>query len=266
MDGHTTIRNHALTESANDYGIPRYQIERNVNSVKILPLWGLDNKTSYHGVFDNLLQTQVDDKIQTTRLREDVVGVFIPLLQRFVLGARSKRLNRADLVDCSNVILKMHRYFELKEYMMTWNSKEVQRAWIEAWLTPHDDPNVVDASEYFQIERPSMSDFRDALNLYICYFFIYSVNIPESCPAVFQSTHHGISSLFGMILKYRRGTAWGIWDHAILWRETCLNISPAQCLLPIAVQSMLLAGIRLACHMSYTHADVILPCTSVFNP
>ena len=266
VNGHSTIRGHCLAESANDFGLPRYQIERNVNSLKVLPLWGLDGKTPYHGVLDNLLQTQVDEKISNTRIQEDIKGVFVPLLQSFVRGARSKRYTRSDLVTYSNVILKMSRYFEKCDYNKTWNSDEVWNAWIEAWLYDYNDPNITSASEYFEIEQPSMTDFRSALDLYICYFFIYSVEAPADCPTVFQSTHHGISSLYGMLLKYRRGTTWGIWDHAILWRETCLNISPAQCLLPIPVQGMLLAGVKLACHLAYTHVDIVLPCTSVFNP
>ncbi|EQL02524.1 glycosyl transferase [Ophiocordyceps sinensis CO18] len=111
-----------------------------------------------------------------------------------------------------------------------------------------------------------MIDFKDALGIYLAYFFIFSVNIPEECPRVFQSTHHGISSLFGMLLKYRRGVTFGIWDHTILWRESCLNISPAQCELSVPVQSMLLAGIRLASRLAYFHADIVVPCTSLFNP
>lgn len=110
-----------------------------------------------------------------------------------------------------------------------------------------------------------MSDFREALGIYLAYFFIFSVKIPERCPRVFQSTHHGISSLFSMILRYRRGVTFGIWDHAILWRECCLSISPAQCELPISVQPMLLYGIGLATRLAYFHADVIMPCTSLFN-
>ena len=266
VNGHSTIRNHVLAESANDYGIPRYQIERNVQSIKLLPLWGLDCKTAQHGIIDNLLQSQVDEKIDKTDIQQDIVGVFIPLLKHFVKGARTKRHTRAGLISCSNILLNMSKYFEQKDYNKTWQSKEVETAWIEAWLCQYNDPNIVDPSEYFDIERPTMSEFREALNLYISYFFIYSVQIPGVCPRVFQSTHHGISSLFGMVLKYRRGATFGIWDHAILWRESCLNISPAQCLLPISVQAMLLAGIGLAARLAYLHVDVVLPCTSVYNP
>ncbi|KAI7443195.1 glycosyltransferase family 4 protein [Hortaea werneckii] len=266
VNGHTTIRGHCLAESANDFGIPRYQIERNINSLKILPLWGMDGKTPYHGIFDNLLQGQVEQKCTDTRVHEDIEQVFIPLLRSFVHGARSKRYSRSDLVTYSNVVLQIHRYFETCDFIKTWNSEQVWRAWLEAWLVDYDDPNVLSLRECFDIEHPSLSDFRDALNLYICYFFIYSVELPTDCPTVFQTTHHGLSSLYGMILKHRKGVTWGLWDHAILWRETCLNISPAQCLLPLPVQSMLIAGIKLACHLAYTHVDIVLPCTSVFNP
>ncbi|GAM86496.1 hypothetical protein ANO11243_045100 [Dothideomycetidae sp. 11243] len=266
VNGHTTIRGHCLAEGANDYGIPRYQIERNINSLKVLPLWGLDGKTPYHGLLDNLLQSQIDERISKTSEEQDVKNIFIPLLKGFVRGARSRRYTREDLVAYSNVILKMNRYFETRDFNKTWNSDLVWEAWVEAWLMDYNDPNVLNVRDMLEIETPSLNDFREALNLYICYFFIYSVEIPADCPKVFQTTHHGISSLYGILLKYRRGTTWGIWDHAILWREMCLNISPAQCLLPVPVQGMLLAGVKLACHLAYTHADIILPCTSVFNP
>jgi hypothetical protein len=266
VNGHSTIRNHVLAECANDFGIPRFQVEKNVQSMKLLPLWGLDGKTAHHGLIDNLLQSQVDEKISDTDVQRDIVGIFIPLLKDFVKGARTRRYTRADLIKYSNVMLSMSKYYEHKDYSRTWESREVEKAWVDAWLLPYDDPDIIEPSKCFELERPSMSDFREALGIYLAYFFIFSVQIPDKCPRVFQSTHHGISSLFGMILRYRRGATFGIWDHAILWRECCLNISPAQCELPISVQSMLLSGIGMATRLAYFHADVIMPCTSLFNP
>lgn len=266
VNGHSTVRNHVLAECANDFGIPRFQIEKNVQSLKLLPLWGLDRKTAHHGLIDNLLQSQVDEKVRDTDIQRDIVGVFIPLLKDFVKGARTRSYSREALIKYSNVMLSMSKYYEHKDYSRTWESKEVERAWVDAWLIPYNDPNIIDAESCFDLEKPSMHDFREALGIYLAYFFIFSVKIPERCPRVFQSTHHGISSLFGMILRYRKGVTFGIWDHAILWRECCLNISPAQCELPISVQSMLLSGIGLASRLAYFHADVIMPCTSLFNP
>ncbi|KAF4336667.1 glycosyl transferase [Fusarium beomiforme] len=208
----------------------------------------------------------VDEKIAATDLEVDVVRAFVPLLTDFVKGARTKRYSRADLVKYSNVMLSMAKFYETKDYACTWKSKQVERAWMRAWLIPYDDPNIASVSECFEMERPSMSDFRDALNIYLAYLFIYTVKVPDKCPRVFQSTHHGISSLQGMVLKPQKDVTFGIWDHAIFWRETCLNISPAQCGLPLSVQSMLLAGMSMESRLAYFHADVIMPCASVFNP
>ncbi|KAK4191033.1 family 4 putative glycosyltransferase [Podospora australis] len=266
VNGHSTIRNHVLAESANEFGIPRFQVEKSVQSLKMLPLWGLDGRTPNHGVIDNLLESEVDAKIAATDMTRDVAGVFVPLLKAFVKGARSRHISRQDMIKYSNAMIAMFEFFEHKDYNDTWLSKEVYSAWIEAWLTKHGDSNIVDSSTYFELEKPSMTDFKTTLDIFTSYFFIFSVQTPEDCPKVFQSTHHGISSLFGMLLKYRRGATFGIWDHAILWRECCLNISPAQSTLPLPVQSMLLAGIGLAMKLAYFHADVVLPCTPVFNP
>ncbi|KAK0701536.1 hypothetical protein B0T21DRAFT_417089 [Apiosordaria backusii] len=261
-----TIRNHVLAESANEYGIPRFQVEKSVQSLKMLPLWGLDGRTPNHGVIDNLLESEVDAKIAVTDTYRDIAGVFVPLLKLFVKGARSRHIPKGDMIQYSNAMLGMFEFFEHKDYNKAWKSKEVAAAWVEAWLTEYNDDNIVDPGQYFEIEKPSMTDFRATLEIFCSYFFIFSVQTPEDCPKVFQSTHHGISSLFGMLLKYKRGATFGIWDHAILWRECCLNISPAQSTLPLPVQSMLLAGIGLAMKLAYFHADVVLPCTPVFNP
>lgn len=266
VEGHKTIRNHVLAEAPNEYGISKYQVERNVQSLKVLPLWGLDFKTANHGLIDNLLQSQVEEKISKTDIRKDVVDIFIPLLRRFVKVTRTRRPTKLDLIDASDALFKMCVYFETSDYNRTWKSREIEVAWVDAWLHAYRDPNIIDPSDLFDIERPSMSDMKEALNLYISALFIYAVQVPADCPRVFQSTHHGLSSLFGMVLKYRKGTTYGVWDHAILWRESCLNISPAQSLLPIPVQSMYLAGVGLAAKLAYMHVDVCLPCTSVFNP
>ncbi|KAK1834098.1 hypothetical protein QBC39DRAFT_301394 [Podospora conica] len=266
VDGHSTIRNHVLAESANEYGIPRFQVERNVQSLKMLPLWGLDGRTANHGLIDNLLESQVDTKILNTKVQRDIVEVFVPLLKLFVKGARSRSISSQGMVEYSDAILALFQYFEDRDYNKTWTSKEVATGWVEAWLTPYDSPNIIDVTDSLELEKPSLTDFRTALEIYSSCFFIFSVQTPEECPKVFQSTHHGISSLFGAFLKRRRGTTFGIWDHAILWRECCLNLSPAQSTLSVPVQSMVLAGIGLAARLAYFHADVILPCTPVFNP
>lgn len=310
VNNHSTIRNHVLAECANEYGLPCFQVERNVQSIKLLPMWGLDGpRTANHGLVENLLQSQVDGKVAatTTAGPMGIETTFVPLLKTFVRAARKagKGLTRKEMNEASRAMRRMAAYFECCDYNVTWNSTAVERAWTEAWLedlsqplsslsqslaprvkrgkeihatqtarnvSSHRDRNTLSALA--SPSTPSPSDFHIALHIFAAYFFIFSVALPPPgapCPLVFQATHHGISSLFGAVMKHWRGTTFGIWDHAILWRETCLNISPAQQSagpggLGLAVQAMLLAGVGLATKLAYWEADVVVPCTSEFNP
>lgn len=265
VDGHRTIRNYALTEGAYDWATPRFQVERNLQLVQNLPLWGLDGKSPSHGLLDNLLQSQVDQRARATSKR-NIKEIFIPILKRLIKGARTIRNSQQDLRELTIAFLRLNEYFETNDFMSTWRSAAVRRVWRESWLIEYDDPNVNGLATCFAMERPTRADFEEALELYIGYFFIFSIKIPDKVPLVYQSTHHGISSLFGMCLKLRRGVVWGIWDHAIMWRESCLNISTAQCFLPIPVQNMLLGMMKVASNLAYMHADIVLPCTDTFNP
>lgn len=263
VNGHTTIRNHVFTESANDFGIPRYQVDRNVQSVKVLPMWGLDYLSPYHGLFDNLLDGQVTYREHHTTER-DIETLFVPMLRRLIRGARLQCYTQEDLAELTQTFVDLSIYFEEKDYLKTWNSNHVKRAWRETWLC--DMPNTVPTSTFFTLELPTMAQFDEAMELWRRYFFVFSVRLPDEVPSVFQCTHHGVGSLFGVLLKLRRGTTYMIWDHAIYWRESCLNISSSQCILALSVQNMLLGAIKMASHLCYTHADVILPCTNLFNP
>jgi glycosyltransferase involved in cell wall biosynthesis len=266
VNSHKTVRNYALTEAAQDYWTARYQVEQNVEWLAPLPLWGLDDKSPHRGFYVNLLHSQVANRRRHTRKNADISEIFVPLLRNLVRCARTINLSKKDITLATETIMNMNLYFENNDYLATWRSKRVRRAWHEAWLLDYHTPNIWSASDRFAVESPSTSDFDEALELWISYFFILSIRVPENVPRVYQATHHGVSTLWGMILKLRRGTALGIWDHGLLFRETCLNISPAQCLLPLAVQSMLLCAQKLAAHMVYTHADIILPCTALYNP
>lgn len=81
---------------------------------------------------NNLLESQVDEKIKATDIQADIVNVFVSLLTEFVKGARTKRYSRTDLITYSNVMLSIAKYYETKDYSYTWKSEEVQRAWVNA--------------------------------------------------------------------------------------------------------------------------------------
>lgn len=259
-----TIRWHMLCESANDFGIPKHQTEQNVESLKIIPLWGLDFLTPTHGLFHNKLDSEVDTV--STASEFDIRMNFIPILTALVKGARAVSLSRADIHQVTRALVNLNTYFqESRHWSQVWNSELVKQTWRDLWLT-QEMPNAIPSTEWFGTELPTLPSLDVALELWYRYLFIFSIPVPEKIPDVFQASHHSVSASYGVVCKIKRGCTLQIWDHAIAWRETNLCLSSALSKLSPFVRNALLGLIRITSVLTLHHADVILPCADFFNP
>ncbi|KAJ5639698.1 Glycosyl transferase family 1 [Penicillium longicatenatum] len=260
----STVRWHMLCESANDFGIPKHQTEQNVESLKIIPLWGLDFLTPTHGLFHNKLDSEVD--VFSTASEFDLRMNFIPILTALVKGARSVNLSKADIYQCTRALVNLNTYFqESRHWSQVWNSELVKQTWRDLWLT-QEMPNAIPSTEWFDTELPTLPSLDVALELWYRYLFIFSIPVPEKIPDVFQASHHSVSASYGVVCKIKRGCTLQIWDHAIAWRETNLCLSSALSKLSPFVRNALLGLIRITSVLTLHHADVILPCADFFNP
>ncbi|KAH0537525.1 hypothetical protein FGG08_005700 [Glutinoglossum americanum] len=265
IDSLQTIKWHMVVEAANDFGLPKYQIEQNIQSLKVVPLWGLDFLTPTHGIFQNCLDSMVQEKSQNTR-DADIANEFIPILTSLVRGARAVDLDRSRVEEVTKTLVDMNTYFESsRHWSAVWDSDIVKDAWRELWLT-EDMSNVKPLSEWFDAERPTLSHLDQALELWYRYLFIFSIPVPEEIPDVFQASHHSVSASYGIVCKVKRQCTLQIWDHAISWRETNLYLSSALCFLPPFVRNSLLGLMRLTSVLVLNHADIVLPCADFFNP
>ncbi|KAJ6115000.1 hypothetical protein N7486_000778 [Penicillium sp. IBT 16267x] len=259
-----TIRWHMLCESANDFGIPKHQTEQNVESLKIIPLWGLDFLTPTHGLFHNKLDSEVDTV--STASEFNIRMNFIPILAALVKGARAVDLSKADIHQATRALVNLNTYFqESRHWSQVWNSELVKQTWRDLWLT-QEMPNAVPSTEWFDTELPTLPSLDVALELWYRYLFIFSIPVPEKIPDVFQASHHSVSASYGVVCKIKKGCTLQIWDHAIAWRETNLCLSSALSKLSPFVRNALLGLIRITSVLILHHADVILPCADFFNP
>ncbi|KAJ5930600.1 Glycosyl transferase family 1 [Penicillium verhagenii] len=258
------IKWHMLCESANDFGIPKHQTERNVESLKIIPLWGLDFLTPTHGLFHNKLDSEVD--VVSTASEFDIRMNFIPILAALVKGARAVVLSNTDIDQATRALVNLNTYFqETRHWSQVWNSELVKQTWRNLWLT-QDMPNAVPSTEWFDTELPTLPSLDVALELWYRYLFIFAIPVPEKIPDIFQASHHTVSASYGVVCKIKRGCTLQIWDHAIAWRETNLCLSSALSKLSPFVRNSLLGLIRITSVLTLHHADVILPCADFFNP
>lgn len=259
-----TIKWHMICESANDFGIPKHQTERNIQSLKIVPLWGLDFLTPTHGLFKNKLDSEVNDLTSASQI--DIEIKFIPILETLVKGARAVHLSKADIQQATRALVNLNTYFQdSRHWTQVWESDIVKERWRELWLA-QKMPNTVPSTEWFQTELPTLATFDTALELWYRYLFIFSIPVPEKIPGVFQASHHSVSASYGVVCKMKRNCTLQIWDHAISWRETNLCLSSALSTLSPFIRNTLLGLVRITSVLTLHHADIITPCADFFNP
>ncbi|KAF2662496.1 glycosyltransferase family 4 protein [Lophiostoma macrostomum CBS 122681] len=260
-----TIKWHMVVESANDFGLPKHQTEENVESLKIIPLWGLDFMHPCHGMFTNKLDSEVDHLVREATIT-DIQMNFIPTLTALVHGARAINMTQSDVKQATRALVNLNEYFQdSRHWKEVWTSDIVKDTWRKLWLTD-DMPNAQAPSEWFRTELPTLGHLDTALELWFRYLFIFSIPIPEKIPNVFQASHHSVSASYGIVCKLKRNCTLQIWDHAISWRETNLYLSSAMCTLPPFIRNSLLGLMKLTSCLILHHADQILPCADFFNP
>jgi glycosyltransferase involved in cell wall biosynthesis len=259
-----SIKWHMICESANDSGIQKHQTEQNIQSLKVIPLWGLDFLTPTHGLFRNKLDSEVDDV--TSASEYDIKLNFIPILTALVKGALAVHLSKADIHQATRALVNLNTYFQgSRHWTQVWNSEVVKECWRDLWLN-QEMPNTIPSSEWFQTELPTLGTLDIAMELWLRYLLIFSIPVPEKIPTVFQASHHNVSASYGVVCKMKRQCTLQIWDHAISWRETNLCLSSALCKLSPFVRNTLLGLMRVTSVLTLHHADIILPCADFFNP
>jgi glycosyltransferase involved in cell wall biosynthesis len=260
-----TIKWHIVAESANDYGVPRFQIERNVQSLTVLPLWGLDFLNPTHGILQNTLDSAVVKRSYDTRTA-DIKKNFLPILTSLVQCSRTINLTRQHIEEATKALVDLNTYFEsTRNWNDVWNSAIVKKTWRELWLT-EDMEGTLPVSQWWDFERPTMLQLDQALNMWHRYLFIFSIPVPEKIPDVFQASHHFTGATYGILCKIKRKCTLHVWDHCISFREFTTFMSSAVSFDTPFVNSSLISLGHLSCVLLEHHADVVLPCAEYFNP
>ena len=260
-----TIKWHIVAESANDYGVPRFQIERNVQSLTILPLWGLDFLNPTHGILENSLDSAVVQRSYDTRTA-DIRKNFLPILTSLVRCSRTLHLKRQHIEEATKALVDLNTYFEsTRNWNDVWSNDIVKQTWRELWLT-EDMEDILPVSKWWDFEKPTLHQLDQALNMWHRYLFIFSVPVPEKIPDVFQASHHFTGATYGILCKVKRQCTLHVWDHCISFREFTTFMSSAVSFDSPFVNSSLISLGHLSCVLLEHHADVVLPCAAYFNP
>lgn len=159
------IKWHILSEAANDFGVPKFQIEKNVQSLTVLPQWGLDFLNPTHGVFQNCLDSAIVEKSLET-WSADIEKNFLPILTNLVRCARTKHHTRLHIEEATKALVDLNTYFESsRSWNDVWMSDIVKKKWRELWLT-EDMEDTLPISEWWEAEHPTLLQLDEALNMW----------------------------------------------------------------------------------------------------
>lgn len=147
VNGLSTVRWHVIAENANDVGIPKFQIEKNVQSLSVLPLWGMDFLTPTHGVFQDYRDSAVQQRLHNVS-DADIRTNFFPILESLVRCARALKFDRSHVEEASQALLDLNSYFAAdRHWGRVWMSDTVKQRWREFWLS-EDVTNARPLSEW----------------------------------------------------------------------------------------------------------------------
>ncbi|ORY18988.1 putative glycosyl transferase [Clohesyomyces aquaticus] len=260
-----TIKWHIVAECANDYGVPKFQIEKNVQSLTVLPLWGLDFLNPTHGILESSLDSAVVQRSFDTRTA-DIKKNFLPILTSLVKCTRTLHLTRQHIEEATQALVDLNTYFEsTRNWNDVWSSDIVKQKWRELWLDD-DVEDMLTISQWWDFERPTILQLDQALNMWSRYLFIFSIPVPEQIPDVFQASHHFTGATYGILCKVKRKCTLHVWDHCISFRELTTFMSSAVSFDTPFINSSLISLGHLSCVLLEHHADVVLPCCDYFNP
>lgn len=160
----STIKWHVIAENANDAGTPKFQTERNVQSLSILPLWGMDFLTPKHGVFKGFLDSEIQQRSNTTTPL-DIRENFFPILASLVKCARAISFTQQHIEEASRALVDLSTYFETRHWSEVWMSSTTKEFWYELWLSD-DIENASTISEWFEAEKPTLAHMDNALDMW----------------------------------------------------------------------------------------------------
>lgn len=154
-----------IAESANDFGIPKHQTEENVQSLKLIPLWGLDFLTPTHGLFRNRLDSEVEH-VPRHATKIDIKANFIPILATLVRSARAVDFTRDDILQATRALVDLNTYFQgSRHWSAAWTNKNVKMAWRSLW-TSTDLVIPAQSDTWFKTEVPTIAQLDLALELW----------------------------------------------------------------------------------------------------
>jgi len=236
-----------------------YQIERNITSIRYLPLWDNDFSSPNENVYRDHDYLSLRRKTQATR--DNVIqSIFIPLVRLLIQGMMETKFNEDNLDRYEKLFVDLYLYFQKCDWSISWNHKKTQIVWLKTWLEYCE--KELSKGNSLSVEMPTVSEIDMLFSLTTRLLLPITAEIPNI--SVFHASHHGVQAIIGVVAKALYKSRLIIWDHGILWRERLFGLCYSDTM-PRFIQNGFVGLTRLITWLVFSKADYITPCTSIQN-
>jgi hypothetical protein len=186
--------------------LTQYQIERNIRSLTLIPLWGdIVNDPCALLLTDIPYGTLAARRWRTTP--EAIEKYFIPILDKLI-EATSLVVEPTDklLEEHTSMLVNMYTYFQEFDWIATWNDPLVNATWRSGWCNaygPEVRQEFID-NRLISAELPTMQDLDVLISLYGHFLFPVTAKLPSY--TVYHASHHGIQSILGVVARHLYGS------------------------------------------------------------
>lgn len=234
----------------------RFELPPNAQRVAHVPLWGIAEPA------ESVLLSHASASELARRRRRTTPAVireeFLPLLRALMRGMlRHREDSPLHAIDDGRVMWQMWRYFQSRDWDLTWRSRLTWSAFSEhvlrTYATRHDRRRLPP-------EVPAVGELAAALRWLRHYLMPLSAPVPET--DLVHTTIAGFPGLAGVIAKHERGTPMLVTEHGVWVRERYIAISAGD--FSLFEKRFLMDLSRYIAQINYACADLISPVTN-FN-
>eukprot|EP00833_Pecoramyces_ruminatium_P007726 jgi/Orpsp1_1/1181758/evm.model.c7180000078477.1 len=237
-----------------------YQIERNITSIRYLPLWDNDFSSPNENVYRDHDYLSLRRKTQATR--DNVIqSIFLPMVKLLIQGMVEIKFTEDNLDRYEKLFIDFYLYFQKCDWSISWNHKKTQNCWLKTWLEYCE--KELGKGNALSVEMPTVSDIDMLFSLTTRLLLPITAEIPKKI-SVFHASHHGVQAIIGVVAKALYKSRLIIWDHGILWRERLFGLCYSDTM-PRFIQNGFVGLTRLITWLVFSKADYVTPCTSIQN-
>ncbi|MGH9719580.1 MAG: GT4 family glycosyltransferase PelF [Bryobacteraceae bacterium] len=227
------LRFHVFAVTYSPSHTPSFCLPSNVESLRLLPLWGTEEPGPQEGSLSSILLRKARTSTDTIRSR---------FLDPFGCCVRSVLCPASRPEQMAEALFALHIYFQEFDYPRTMSSPETWELFLRICRDTYPPDN-----------RPSLDEATTCMRWVQRYLAVAAVHHPDV--DIVHASMAGLAGIPGVIQKLKRGSRFLLSEHGIFLRELYLSLAGMK--QGALCRRFLFSWYETIARVNYTYADAV---------